>query len=77
MAWRKTYCCGKDEAWNIGLSSEDSVVQSLNEMDHSDVTENPALADGVVLVGFGTLLTWGIIRLTSYRIYRFPVGTHR
>lgn len=77
MAWRKTYCYGKDEAWNIALSSEDGAVQSLNEMDHSDVTENPALDDGVVLAGFGTLLTRGIIRLTFSRICPFPVGTRR
>lgn len=43
------------------LASEDSAVQSLNEMEHLDVTEKPVAAEDAVLVGFSTLLTWGIV----------------
>lgn len=39
------------------LASEDSAVQSLNELDHSGVTETPAAAEDATLVGFRTLLT--------------------
>lgn len=59
------------------LASEDSAVQSLNEMDHSDVTEKPVAAEDAMLIGFSTLLTWGIVnlRLAFYRNYPFKSRT--
>lgn len=61
------------------LASEDSAVQSLNEMDHSDVTEKPVAAEDAIMVGFNTLLTWGIvnIRLAFYGNYPFKSRTRR
>lgn len=61
------------------LASEDGAVQSLNEMDHSDVTEKPVAAGDAMLVGFSTLLTCGIvnIRLAFYGNYPFKSWTQR
>lgn len=79
MTWKKTPLFW--EKMNTGmlffLASEDSAVQSLNEVDHSDMTEKPVAAEDVVLVGFSTLLTWDIInvRLAFYGNYTFKSRT--
>lgn len=76
--WKKPYCFGK--RWRLEHYSSvplKTAIESLNEMDHSEPTEKPFVAtEDVVLVGFSTLLTRGILntRLAFYRNYPSSPG---
>jgi len=80
MTWKKTAVLGKDEDWNILLPClRRSTVQSLNEVDHSDVTEKPDAAEDDVLIGFSSFLTRGSVntRLPFYRNCPFKYRTQQ